>query len=64
VSEDQKSDHRIPAIQVPEDDDIPAEDATSSQVMFARERSQAEGDVDEEDDIRPARVSAVDLSPH
>jgi hypothetical protein len=51
VSEDQKSDDQTPSIQVPEDDDIPAEDATSPQVMFAREHSQAEGDVEEEDDI-------------
>jgi hypothetical protein len=51
VSEDQKSDDQTPSIQVPEDDDIPAEDATSPQVMFAGEHSQAEGDVEEEDDI-------------
>jgi hypothetical protein len=33
--------------QVPEADDLPAEDATSHQVEEARDRSQAEGDDDD-----------------
>ncbi|HEV7897195.1 MAG TPA: hypothetical protein VGP31_05065 [Planosporangium sp.] len=45
------SEEQVPSIQVPEADDIPAEDATSPQVEQARERDQAEGDSEQEDEV-------------
>jgi hypothetical protein len=42
---------QVPSRQVPEAGDIPAEDATSPQVEYAREHDQAEGDDDQEDDV-------------
>jgi hypothetical protein len=42
------SEDKVPARQVPEADDIPAEDATSPQVEQARDKAQAEGDEDED----------------
>jgi hypothetical protein len=45
------SEDQVPSRQVPEADDIPAEDATSPQVEHARDRDQSEGDDDQEDDV-------------
>ncbi|NJC68039.1 hypothetical protein HC028_26545 [Planosporangium flavigriseum] len=55
MSEAQKSTDQVPSYQVPEAGDIPAEDATSPQVMYARERDQAEGDVEQEDEVQSVR---------
>ncbi|GII21519.1 hypothetical protein [Planosporangium mesophilum] len=45
------TEEQVPSLQVPEAGDIPAEDATSPQVEQARDRDQAEGDVDQEDEV-------------
>jgi hypothetical protein len=50
MTEDQVAEDRVASYQVPEAGDIPAEDATSPQVEYARIHDQAEGDVDQEDE--------------
>lgn len=63
MTEEQKINDQVPCYQAPEAGDIPAEDATSPQVMYAPEHDQAEGDREQEEEVSAKRVSAAPRPP-